>query len=412
MISGFNISLVAKDSSLQSPTNDEEKGIDECLVSLQKNESDVILFPYTMPIMESNIKTGPVLFSDKIAIASTYKFESVPSPGILDTFNAFNVDAVTLILNFFVILAALILFTYILDRKNLRRRVRVSGCRFKLRFIPWFMFRFFVKQFPSFPGNITVLKVILTCCLLTFSGFVTFFYTSMIKTDMVTVKTPRVIASYQDIVDDPQISPYIWHAFDEYISFKEAPEGSLKKQIWERIVKMGVNKLVNAKSRSNLLNPNGPFMRSKAVFMAYTNVHDAGKYFCALYLKKEKTRGLYVSDPTENEKMSAIVINRFAKEAVSHKYQARMRRFFEGHFYQKFIKSLGLEQAQFHADLLELGKDISDAEQYVSQRVILPEPVLVKPTITYFMPLFIVYLVLCFIQFIVFVIERWASDRD
>ena len=412
ILSGFNVSLVRKPSSLHSSTNDEDKEIDECLLSVERNESDAILFPNTMPVIMNNIKTGPVVFSDKIGIASTYKFESVSSPEVFATFDAFGIDALTLILNFLVIMAVLICLTYILERKSPRCLVRINGRRFKLRFVSWFIFRFFVKQYPLFPGNITALKALLTCCLLLFSYYVTFFYTSMIKTDMVTVKTPRVIASYQDILDDPQIEPYIWRAFDEYKSFKVARAGSRKKNIWKRILKMGVNKLVVADLRSNFLDPNHPFMRSKAVGMAYANVYNAGKQFFALYLKKEKTRGLYVSDPTESEKVSASVINRMTTETVSYKYQARMRRFFEGHFYQVFIKNLGLEQVQFYADSFEMGKDISDVEQYFSQRVVLPEPVIVKPNITYFMPLFISYLALCFIQSIVFLVKRWISHKD
>ena len=255
MLSGFNLSLVAKDSSLQSPTNDGDKGIDECLLSVERNESDVVLLPYTVPVIRNNIKIGPVIFSDKITILSTYKFQKVLSPRVFATFDAFDLDALALILNFLVIFAALISLTYILERKSPCRRVRIDGRRFKLRFVPWFIFRYFVKQYPSFPGNLTALKVLLTCCLLTFSYFVTFFYTSMIKTDMVTVKTPRVIASYQDILVDPSILPYIRHMLDEYISFKEAGAGSLKKKIWERIVKMGVKKLVFADSRMDLLDP-------------------------------------------------------------------------------------------------------------------------------------------------------------
>ena len=119
VVSGFNVSLVRKPSSVYSLTNDEDEAIDECLLSIQRNESDAVLLPYTIPIIKSNIKTGPVFFSDKIAILSTYKFENHdPNPGILDTFDVFGIDALTLILNFFVILAVLICLTCILERKS------------------------------------------------------------------------------------------------------------------------------------------------------------------------------------------------------------------------------------------------------------------------------------------------------
>ena len=424
MLSGFNVSLVAKSSSLYSPANDEGKEIDECLLSIQRNESDAVLLPYTMPLIMNNIKTGPVFFSDKIAIASTYKVENDnPNPGIFTTFDAFGLDALALIVNFFFLLGAIISFTFILEHRCTRPQFTINGRRFNLRFVPWFILSFFVKQFPSFPGNMTALKVLLTCCLLTFSYYVTFFYSAMIKTDMVTVKAPKVIASYQDIVDDPSIVPYIRHTFDEYVSFKQAPSGSLKRQIWDRIVKMGVNKLVynDDTDASNsdddidtpFFNSRNPFMRTKAVIMAYGSMVDIVKYSSALHFKSlGNRRGLCVSDPTESAKLSASVVNRLTKEDISKNYERRMRRFFEGHFYHKFLENTGLQYAMLFADMTGLGKDISDAEEYANQRVVLPDPVLVKPNINYFIPLFILYLVLCVIQLILFLIERWVSNRD
>ena len=418
LLSGFNVSLVRKPGSLHSLTNDQVEEVDECLLSLERNESDTVLLPYTIPVIKSNIKTGPVFFSDKITIISTYKVENDnPNPGIFDTFDAFGVDALALIINFFFILTVLICLTYILERKSLSRRVRINGRRFKLRFVPWFIFRFFMKQFPSFPGNMTALKVLLNCCLLTFSYFITFFYTSMIKTDMITVKAPRVIGSYQDIVDDPSISPYIRHAFDEYVSFKQAPSESRKRRIWERILKMGVNRLVyNDDVPINFHDPEHPFMHTKAVVMAYASLVDVWKYSTALNLKKmenswEKRKVLYVFDPTESERLSATVLNRMTEKALSIKYQVRLRRYFEAHFYQKFLDNTGLLGGHLAAQMLGVWKDFSDVDQYVNHRVVLSEPLLLKPNITYFMHLFILYLVLCFIQFIIFVIERWVSER-
>ena len=178
MLSGFNVSLIAKSDSLHSPTNDDDKAIDECLFSIQRNESDVVLLPYTIPVIMNNIITGPVFFSDKIAILSSYRVEkNYRHPRIFDTFDSFGVDALALILNFCVIMAVLICLTYILEGKSLSRRVRINGRRFNLRLVPWFIFRFFVKQYPSLPGNMTVLKLLLTCCLLTFTLLTLPFFT-------------------------------------------------------------------------------------------------------------------------------------------------------------------------------------------------------------------------------------------
>ena len=417
VVSGFNVSLLAKDSTLKTLVN-ASYAIDDCLLSVQTNESDAILLPYTMPLMMNNIKTGPVFFSDKLEIISTYKFENDSSPGIFATFDAFGLDAITLILNFFILLAALICFTYILERNSPRRRVRINGRRFNLRFVPWFIFCFFVKQFPSFPGNMTALKVLLTCCLLTFSYFVTFFYSSMIKTDMVTVKAPRVIASYQDILDDPSIQPYIRHNFDEFFPFKNAPSGSIKRKIWERILKMGVDKHVFGSDwdREDIVfyDDRHPLMNSKAVIMAYASTTHFVEYLFGVVLKnhKENRKMLFASDPAESTKLSASVLNRMTSPGFSHLYLIRMRRFLEADMWRRMVDNTGLSWAEYYMDLLDKGKDFSYVHEYVDRKVILPEAILVKANMDYFMFLFILYFVLCVTQTIIFLIEIWASKKE
>ena len=418
LLLGFNVSLVPK-PLLRSPTDDKGKDIDECLRSIEKNESDAVLLPYTMPIVGKNIKTGPVFFSDKISILSTYEFQNDSSPGIFATFQTFGVDVLTLILNFFAILTVLICLTCILERKSPRRRVRINGRRFNLRFVPWFILLFFMKQFPSFPGNMTALKVLLTCCLLTFSYFVTFFYASMIKTDMVTVKAPLIIGSYQDILHDPSVEPYIRDVLDEYTFFKYADQGTLQKKIWKRILKMGVEKLVNSTVMDNISNfvePNAPFMMQKAVIIAYSNYLGMAKYLFAIHFKSKNNvknrRGLYVSDPSESGKSSASIMNRLAVEVLSMKYERRIRRYIEGHFWQKYFDNTALLFAEFYAYMLDESKDFRDVAEFINQRVVIPLPELVTPDLTYFMDFFITYLVLCVIQIIVFLIERWVSDKE
>ena len=156
-----------------------------------------------------------------------------------------------------------------------------------------------------------------------------------------------------------------------------------------------------------------PFMNSKAVIMAYSGGSNAVKYFVAIILKDlEKRKVLLASDPSESAKLSAGVINRKTDDTIFHKYHVRMRRWFEGHFTYKMLDNSALRWVEYYANLLGLEMDTRNAAEYVSEKVILPEPVLVKPDITYFKHLFISYLVVCFIQFILFLIERWVSNRD
>ena len=444
VFSGFNVSLVPKDLKVKANFSDGDFAnntpfllevnssntpklrvttkdhFEPCLLSLQNNESDVTLLSYSMPVMLSNIRTGPVARSDRIAIISTYKLDEDDSArdGILGTFQTFSIDACCLMAHIFIILFALFSLTYILERRRIRPRFKIDGRRFNLRFIPWFIFCYFTKQIPSFPGNMNLSKAILICNLLTFSFFVTFYYSSMIKTDMVTVKDPKVIGSYQDLLDDAEIEPYILHYYDEYVSFKTGRKGSVKRKIWERVLTLGIDKhIVDTKKfdvAKSFVNPDKPFLNSKAVLFVFTHALETFKYMGGLLAKglskrKEDPRNirfLYVYDDSEKFVTATYIINALTPEKVAKKYFVRRTRLVEAGIVSKFADKGGVIFAETYADqLLGFGKDISDVDEYFSQRVVLPEAVIVKPDYTYFMPLFVLYLLLCFLSFLLLLIE-------
>lgn len=87
---GFNVTYVAveEDSSKEATSNH----VDECLLSLQRNESDVAFMLYSMPTIFDNIKTGPVLDEVKIGMISAYDIYSggAKNASALDSFNAFS----------------------------------------------------------------------------------------------------------------------------------------------------------------------------------------------------------------------------------------------------------------------------------------------------------------------------------
>ena len=445
VFSGFNVSLVPKDPKVKADYSDDgnnrafvlganssntakptvtEEDLDPCLLSLQNNESDVTFLPYSMPVMLRNIKTGPVSDSERIAMVSTYKLDKDDSAkeGILGTFQSFSIDASCLIAHIFIILFALFSLAYILERRRIRPRFTVDGRRFNLRFIPWFIFCFFAKQIPSFPGHMNVTKGILICILLTYSYFVTFFYSSMIKTDMVTVKDPKTIGSYQDLLDDSKIQPFISHLNDEYVSFKTAPEGSLKRRIWKRVLSQGIDEHVfgskNIDVVMSLVNPDGPYLNTKAALLTFSHSLPLGKYMGGLLAKgmskrKEKNiRFLYVYDDSETFVTTTYVMNALTPGKVAKKYFVRRRRLFEADIFRKFVDKTGLSYAERFGDqLFESGKDISDVDEYVTQRVVLPEPEIFKPDMTYFMPLLVLYLILSFLSLLLLLIERWAANE-
>ena len=306
--SAFNVTAIAKSPNIGSE-------IDPCLLSLQQNESDTIFSPYSMPVILENVTTGPVNYESMIGMVSAYKFESDDNrPGIFGTFHAFATDSICLILFCTIVMYVLIALMYVLERKRENPGYTINGRKVDDRFIPEFILNYFLKQTPCFPGDMTVMKFILFCCLMTFTYFVTFFYCSMIKTDMVTVKAPHVIASYQDILDDPQIELFIPHVLDEYLTFKSAPRESMKGKIWQRVVKQGLDThiLEPSKVTGMALNVDTSITSTRGVIIAFDIALYAGKYLGLTRVKETTLRFLIAFDPSEDPQRTLLSLRMFS----------------------------------------------------------------------------------------------------
>ena len=408
MLSKFNVSLVSKPPATSSL--DGLVKIDECLLSLQRNESDVIMFPYAMVGSIPKVETGPVAYEATIGMLSAYNFESNDNkPGIFGTFQAFSSNVLLLIISFIFLFHALMTIVYSLE--NTGRQYRVHGNRSTWRFV-FSIFSFFVKQFSSWPGKETLVKKLIICCLLAFSFFSTFFYASMIKTDMITVKTPHAFASYQKILDDPQVKPYIFHIMDEYRTFKFAPKGSVKKQIWELIARNGIEKYVlETNNIEDVARAEVDLRNMKGVIIAFSNALHSFKYFGKLRVKGTNLRFLISFDPSEQSIISTFVMNSFMDRNVSRLLRRRLTHVHEADLFDKmgndFSKNFAMEIGSF----IGFGQDISNAESFVSERVLLPHAVLITPDVAYFSSLFILYFVLIFISCVIWIFERYSRPE-
>ena len=416
LLSAFNVTMIPQSPDVGSEMHLSDTKIDPCLLSLQRNESDTILMPYSMPVVLENVTTGPVSYESKIGMISAYDIEPEDTrPGILGTFQTFGMDSICLILFCTVIIYALITLTYVLERERQTPDYTIKGRKVDDSFIPEFIFNFFVHQIPCFPGNMTVTKLILFCCLMTFTYFVTYFYCSMIKTDMVTVKAPHVIASYQDILDDPQVEPFIPHILDEYRTFKYAPSESIKGKIWQRIVKQGLDThiLEPSKGTGMALNVDTSITSTKGVIIAFNDALYAGKYLGLTRVKGTTLRFLIAFDPSEHPVVSAFVFNRLIPHDIFLRSHLILRRMFEANLRPKYQDMLGKAVAEtFAEEWLGRGKNLSEVDSYVSERVLLPESVLVKPDIFYYKTLFVSLLGLYFLAFIVLLIEKCTFKKQ
>ena len=403
VLSGFNLSIIAKNTQADSGF-DEEKS-DECLHSLQRNESDVIFTSYSMPVLLKNITTGPVAWETKVGFVSTYEFEDHNNrPGILRTFHSFSLEVCCLIFLCLLTMFILVIIASVLKKRRVARKKRVDRAA-------GLIFSYFVKQFHSWPGRMSCSKRILNCCLLMFSFSVTFSYISMIKTEMVTVKTPQIIASYQDILDDPDVELFMDHILDEHRLFRTASRGSLRNKIWNRMIRLGLDKhLVN--TPDNAMEIQNKLMNRKAVIIVYGHFLNAGRYMGTLVAKKTTKRFLVSFDPSEQPVMASYLTNSFMPKEIFVKWSKKIRRYVESGLGQQFFDTIAKIGAKVLKRFMELDSDISDDESYFSERVLLPHPVVINPDLQYFSSFFILFLVLCVFEFVVLIIEMILHKKN
>ena len=168
----------------------------------------------------------------------------------------------------------------------------------------------------------------------------------------------------------------------------------------------------------SLFNPDEPFLNNKAAMFGFTSSVEAAKYSGGLFAKgisKRKTKNirfLYVYDDSETLITTTFIMNALTPEEVAKKYFDRRRRLFEAGIIRMFGDKNGVSFAETFADQVPgVGKDISDVDEYFSQRVLLPEPEIFKPDLTYIMPLLVLYLLFCFLSLLFLLIERWAAKE-
>lgn len=227
---------------------------DGCLGMLQRNESDFHFPLIDFPIIADGLKQGDVLQSSRIMISSTYKNTMGESATeVLDAFLSFTRGLWLTITLTTIVLALLLLMT--LQSRSRIRRMFVCGPRtVKVK----------AKQRRRFSRSIRVTREVVIgnvlkqhtayCCqgrlftcrflLLLFAVFtfhILFYFSSMIKTDMVVQKRPLTIDTYEDLLDRPEVRPKWGRPLSDHWKFMRADPDSPEGRIWKRAQEKGIN---------------------------------------------------------------------------------------------------------------------------------------------------------------------------
>jgi len=227
---------------------------DGCLGQLQRNETDVQIPMIDFPILSPGLVHGYVLTASTTTMVSSYNATPTESgTDVMDAVRSFEPSLWFLIAGMTAVVTILIYVT-IEETQDLRRapsslwairnQPKLESCPPQtIRTATNILIGNIVKQHSSYSYSGQMITVSLLILLFAvFSYFILFYFSSMIKTEMVVQKRPETISSYEELLQHEKVRPVWLGMLTDHWSFQQAPADSPKGRIWQRAQRIGMDK--------------------------------------------------------------------------------------------------------------------------------------------------------------------------
>jgi len=197
-----------------------------CHLSLHENSSDIFLKPTPYPVGVDSIEVIDIIDQSRIEFITGYSSDnSIKDGDVLESFRSFPVLIWTMIIMTILSLYTAMTFSRKIHLKLKRKRRSESSMFSKI--ISQFMFQDFFYKLPS--KSIFQLSFMLTI----FSFMIHILYNSVVKTDLVIVRKPYTLYSFQDIIDNKSI---IIHFFNEIEPLmRDSSLGTIDRRFYDAI---------------------------------------------------------------------------------------------------------------------------------------------------------------------------------
>ena len=339
----------------------KEQRYDGCIGEIQQGRQDGALFPTSFPLMAPNITNGKVFMSSSTAIFSVYNNSFTKSQtDVMQCFQAFDETLMTATL-----LTALLLAIIISMGIRFRRR------RFNQSSLLTLLVAVFLKQFGGF--NITSSRFTVRLMLLLIAVFffnIHFFFTSMIKTEMVVIERPETISTYEEILQRPDCKPMWPKIASSHYEFANADPESTAGRIWKRAKSIGIDKsFVNLGLDTFPVAVQG--IRKKAVALIPNFLSKAFASIGCSMLRANKistdVNMWYKTDPDAEERLLTVVRSPHASKEVGQKLDVFVTRSSEHGLLEYSLRNA--------ASYIDLGKGAkqSEVEDCVANEILYPE---------------------------------------
>ena len=349
-----NVSFMS--SNKLGDMHSETMMFDGCLGRLQRNESDAMIQFVPFPVLGSGLihsKTGD---ASKIVIFSMYNNTAAHSDtDVMDAFNSFSPQLWSLVAVFTAILTVIVFMTFRCKLLSIPKSkatgdpvVRIPKKQRTRRCIQQaFLIAAanILKQHTcySYKGKSLRGKVVLLVFDL-FSFLMVFYFSSMIKTEMVVQKRPETISSYEDVLAKPQTKP-LWfkQMGNDHWDFMQANRDTPAGRIWERAQRFGIDSCF-LKSGPDVQQSVGPVHRKEAVWLVPSYI--VGVIVSNMCLFHHETN-MYAdintwvrSDDAAREKLNVLIVSAAMPAESFQKFNRIVGAEFQNHLRYKSLKRI------------------------------------------------------------------------
>lgn len=341
---GFNMTFLPEDSigAVIAGSN----AYSGCVGLLHENRTDVMFGPLTSLIMSPNIVNVVVDGFERVGILSGYLRSNSSKDGykthVLDMVFAFSWQ-LWILITLFVFMLLMITSKAVLSKKAMRQML--WRFRKEAMVTPWHAvhdaFRSLIvitacllKQHSSTVVSVKISFNVLYATLTYFCLMIFGFYlTSMIKTEMVVVKPPVTVESYQDILDLRR-RPSWSSTLTDKDEFENGLPGSMERKVWNLAVEMGLNESIVVPAPETIMSHSRRAADFQQVMLIQSLfgeglVPSAICSFARTKQMKDDVNVLFRYDPNAQEKFKWNIQNRGNPKWVRDKIRKRLQINFE-----------------------------------------------------------------------------------
>jgi hypothetical protein len=415
----FNVSYIEGVKEAEDGPKD-----DACLKSLQRNETDLTFMDYTTPVVMDNLEQGPTTMDTTIEMISIYNQTFPLHPGVMDSFEGFSPESLAgtstiLFILFSMMLVALKHCDQTQQLKPQTTLIRIErGLRrtkSHLKTLCKVLLGNVVRDHSCFqlPDSLNIRFIQFLMSIFCF--LISFHYQSMIKTELVVVREPHTIQTYEDLVESKHHNPLFIDYTEAYKEFQNSEKKSVKREIWEKGLKNGLDQTFVHANMEELFVMFENLLTTNYVDLEFDWLSKCLKYpiFSRMmermddpekpYAKNQ--RAMISRDPRQNSQTRALMVNKKWNLLDKKKLEVRAQ-----HMFESMLLSVALDSTSRMMAVIVFRKstttDYSQKEQYMSKSIMTTEPEIITPNLYYYQSLMVSFLSCTIINVHILIIEH------